>query len=314
MRVALITSCTSRKRVAPLRDLRAHKLSPGPLTNVAADWVDRLRSARSRVPARDFYAGRSFTEALAAAAACEGTLHIVSAGMGLIHVDDPVPPYSLTVAGRVSDNVLSRVKDGVARPAHWWAALNGRLRQGDPLSRLIKSKSADRFVLALPSTYVDLVANDLGSLSASAAAGVRVIGLPSLAAKLPSVLSQSFIPYDERLENTRTGYAGTRADFVQRATRHFITCVLAQDLSGSCEEHAAAVGRFLGGFSRRRIQRRERISDERVKEVIRDMWIESRGRVGHSLRLLRRQRRLSCEQSRFKRLFWEVAAEKGVGA
>jgi hypothetical protein len=312
MRVALITSCTSRKRVVPLRELRAQSLSPAPLTKLAADWVSRLQNARLRIPAKDFYAGRSFTEALAAADFCKATLHIVSAGMGLIHADDPVPPYSLTVAGRVSDNVLTRVKDGQGQPAQWWTALNRRLRQGDPVSRLITSKATNLVVLALPSTYIDLVADDLGSLSARAAVRVRIIGLPSLAAKLPPALASSLIPYDERLENTRTGYAGTRADFVQRATRHFVTCVLARDASGSAEAHAADVERFLSGFSRRRVQQRERIPDERVKAVIRDLWTQSGGRVGHSLRILRRQRRLSCEQSRFKRLFWEVAAERGI--
>src|SRR5690349_6098107 len=144
MRVALITSCTNRKRVVPLRDLRAHNLSSAPLARLAADWVHRLRSARSRVPARDFYAGRGFTAALAAVEAYEVQPHIVSAGMGLIHVDDLVPPYSLTVAGRVSDNGLTRIKEGGGeRPAQWWAALNDQLHQGHPLSRLIRSKSAD---------------------------------------------------------------------------------------------------------------------------------------------------------------------------
>jgi hypothetical protein len=192
--------------------------------------------------------------------------------------------------------------------------LNRRLKRSAPLSRLITSGVADRVVLALPSTYLDLVADDLASLSVQAASCVRVIGLPSLAANLPSVLASALVPYDERLENKRSGYAGTRADFAQRAARHFMTCILARSAQASAAEHAAQVEHFLADFSRPRMQRRERIPDERVKEVIRDMWNESGGRVGHSLRMLRRQRRLSCEQSRFKRLFWEVAAEMGASA
>jgi hypothetical protein len=314
MKVALITSCTNRKRVVPLRQLRGQSLPSASLTKLAGEWASRLQNARTQVAARDFYAGRSFTEALAAAEGCEGALHIVSAGVGLIHVDDPVPPYSLTVTGRVSDNILTRVKDEEALPAHWWAALNGRRRQGKPLSRLLASKAADLYVLALPSTYIDLVVEDLGSLTARAAAKVRVIGLPSLSDRLPPLLVSSLVSYDERLENTRTGYAGTRADFVQRAARHFTTRVLSLHASGSADVHAAEVQRFLSGFTRRRVQQRERIPDDRVKQAIRDLWKASGGRAAHSLRMLRRERRLSCEQSRFKRLFWEVAAEKGVEA
>jgi hypothetical protein len=311
MKVALITSCTSRKRLMPLPLLRARRLARAPLADLAAEWVRRVESAPSHTPAREFYAGRSFTEALAAANRCQGTLHIVSAGVGLIHVDDGVPPYSLTTTGRTSDNVLTRV-DGEGQPAQWWTALNRKLHQRDPLSRLITSPAADLYVLALPATYVDMVSEDLASLSAQVASSVRVIGLPSLAANLPPVLASALVPYDERLQNPRSGHAGTRADFAQRAARHFVTAILARGPHRSAIQHAADVEQFLSGFSRPQIPQRERIPDERVKEVIRDMWKASGGRAGHSLRMLRRERRLSCEQSRFKRLFWEVAAEKGV--
>lgn len=261
MKVALVTSCTSRKRRMPLPQLRAERLSLASLPELAAEWVCRAQSARSRTRARDLYTGRGFTEALAAAESCEAMLHIVSAGFGLIHGDDLVPPYSLTIAGRISDNILTRVKGGQGQPAQWWAALNERLHQRDPLSRLITSSKAQVFVLAMPSTYLSLVTEDLASLPVQVAGRVRVIGLPSLAAKLPSVLGSSLVSYDERFEDRRIGHAGTRADFAQRAARHFMSAILARNLWGSATEHAAEVQRFLSVFSRPRRPHRERIPD-----------------------------------------------------
>jgi hypothetical protein len=306
MRVALISSCTSRKKVDPPRHLCARTLSTGPLTEIANEWVTRLSLVTPTVLAKDFYCGRAFSEAVIAA---DGqSLYVVSAGLGLVRANDAVQPYSLTVSGRDRDNVITKARHSCS-PADWWTALSRALDDERPLSRLMSSNIADVFVLALPRTYMELVVDDLAFISAKAAARVRVIGLPSLAACLPSALVDSLVAYDERLENRRTGCSGTRADFAQRAARHFMSSILPFHRGKTAEVHRAEVERFLSSFQRRRMPLRQRISDDEVRRVIRRTWAESRGHVGKGLRVLRRRCQFSCEQSRFKRLFWEVAAE-----
>lgn len=315
MRIALVSSCTNRKKLVPSPELLARNLFPAPMTELALEWNRRLSAATKTLPARDLYAGRAFTETLGAAQSAHASCYIVSAGLGLIDIEQQVPSYGLTVAGNDQDNVLKKVSEGLPKPNDWWAALNKALGHSRPLADLIEGQSEHLFVLALPSSYMELIANDLSSLSASATGRIRIVGLPSLKKSVPEAILSAFVPYDERLESAQTGVAGTRSDFPQRAARHFVASVLSQAdaLGESTEQHAVRVSKFLAQFRRPEIPVRGRYSDDMIKDVIRGMWDESQGRVTTGLRLLRRERQIACEQSRFKRLFWEVAAEKSAG-
>jgi hypothetical protein len=314
MRVALVSSCTHRKKLAPSQELLARTLPESSLLALAQEWTRRLSLADKKIPARDLYAGRAFTEVLAAKDASNADLYVISAGLGLLEVSQHVPAYSLTVVGADEDNVLSKVSGERVKPKQWWAALSSALGRERPLTSLIEESKDHLFVFALPSTYLDLVAEDIAGVTANAAKRIRIVGLPSLAKAIPKSLASNLIAYDERLEATNSGMAGTRSDFPQRAARHFVTSVLSSPNSAtdSAQSHAVRASEFLAGFERPQIPSRERHSDDMLKNVIRGMWPETQGRVTNGLRLLRRGRGIACEQSRFKRLFWEVASENGV--
>jgi hypothetical protein len=311
MRVAVVTSCTNRKKLTPCAELQARSLPRAPLNSLAKEWTRRSASAPAQVTARNLYAGRAITEALGAATIGGGGCYIVSAGLGLINVEQAAPSYSLTVAGKHGDNVLGKATDGPCNPTEWWFALNETLGFDRPLASLIERNSACVIVLALPSTYLSLVAKDLASVSPAALPRLRILGLPSTSKTLPDLLSKAFVPYDERLESIH-GHAGTRSDFPQRAARHFIGSLLSRPGAAleSSEQHAALVLRCLSEFDRPVIPDRKRCSDEMLKDVIRKMWDESNGSVTSGLKLLRNKRKIACEQARFKRLFWEVAEQK----
>jgi hypothetical protein len=312
MQVAIISSCTNRKKRPPASGLLARSLPDGPVDAVAREWVRRVSLSATDLLVQGLYAGRAFTEAVAASRAGAGGFHIVSAGLGLVSADDHAPSYNLTVAGDDEDNVLRKVTSGGARPTQWWTALTtaqGKLR---PLSGLIAQQPSRAFVLALPSSYAELVADDLAAIPDRDLARVRIVGLPNLQKSLPQAATKAFVPYDERLEVAAEGRAGTRSDFPQRAARHFIEFVWREQPSASPEEHRQRVASFLSKLEAPARPDRVRYTDEMLKEVIRDLWDESEGRVTNGLRLLRRKRQIACEQSRFKGLFWEVAAELGT--
>jgi hypothetical protein len=314
MRVALVSSCTNRKKLPPPSELQARNLAESSLPALAHEWSRRLSEANRTLSVRDLYGGRAFTEAIAASKAANADFFIISAGLGLVAIDERVPSYSLTVAGSDADNILRKVRDFPGRPKHWWTALNRSLGRGAPLARLVEEHNDQLFVFALPSTYLEMVSEDLEALSAASIKRLRIIGLPTLKKFIPAQLVENLIAYDERLEAPDSSMSGTRSDFPQRAARHFITSVLADPNAAaeSATEHAARVSRFLTQFSRPEIPNRERHTDAVLKNVIRGMWGDSQGRVTSGLKLLRRERGIACEQARFKRLFWEVAAEKGV--
>lgn len=311
MRVALITSCTSRKKATPSPKLTARRLPRLPVGPLADEWKKRVSAANEKLAARDLYAGRAFTEAVAGSEFGKGGCYVVSAGLGLLSIDQQVPAYSLTITGNTEDNVLRKIV-GERCLKSWWTALTKSFDTDRPVSRLITGHGECLFVIALPSAYLELIVNDLCALSSDDAKRIRIIGLPSLRGFVPDALASTFVAYDERIEAAGSGYAGTRADFPQRAAHHFISTVAKKAPLGSVAKHASMVEGFLSSFERPERPNRKRYTDEMLKDAIRALWLEAQGRVSNGLRVLRRKRRIACEQSRFKRLFWEVAAEKGA--
>jgi len=311
MRIGLITSCTNRKRQPAPPQLRARNLGPGSIHVVATDWANRVRGEQSRTRARDLYGGRSFSEAKAASTIAGAALYIVSAGLGLVEADDLIPSYSLTVTGADPDNVLARLVGSVS-PKSWWSALCAALQTTRPLTQLVSTKTDHLFILALPRSYFDLIAEEIQALPQEALRRLRIIGLSSIKAHIAPNVSSSVVVYDERLEVAGGSLSGTRSDFVQRAARHFLTTVLPDARVASAQEHNRLVAAQLSPFKAPVRPIRSRLSDDALRAVIREFWDDTGGRVTAGLRLMRRDRQLACEQSRFKRLFWEVAAEKGL--
>lgn len=310
MRVALVSSCTNRKKLKVPDDLRARNLPEGTLEFVAREWASRVEGAPGAIKAKDLYAGRAFTEVLASRPFAEGGCYIVSAGLGVIELEEAAPAYSLTVVGRDPDNVLRKIAtDCIVHPRDWWRILVHKVGVGQSLVDIVEHNEGTLFVLALPSTYLKLLEEDLLALSEEAVARTRIIGLPSLRKLLPESIQSSLITYDERFEAAGVGLGGTRSDFSQRAARHFLSFVLPGCASRSASDHRDQVSRWLRDFSRPITPKRQRYDDEDLKKIIREMWDETKGLVTIGLRMLRRERNIACEQSRFKRLFREVAEE-----
>ncbi|OYV67537.1 MAG: hypothetical protein B7X09_01145 [Acidiphilium sp. 21-66-27] len=162
-------------------------------------------------------------------------------------------------------------------------------------------------ILALPGTYLGLIADELASLPPSILARIRLVG-PSRGVVGPK-LAEVWMPYDSRFENAEGPNPGTRGDFAQRAARHFAEVVVRDAPRGDVATHAAMVERCLDPLLPPALPRRATGTDAELIEVIRDLLPQAGGRSGETLRLLRRQAGRACEQARFRRLF--VAATQG---
>ncbi|MBS5904538.1 MAG: hypothetical protein KIC89_17845 [Acetobacteraceae bacterium] len=307
MQHLVLAPCTRRKRVQVEPDLRASALEPAAIGRVAEAWVARLRRSRFQVTAECLYAGRGLVEARRAASAIGAQLRIVSAGLGLVDGKQAVPAYSLTVGANDSDSIASRVV-GLFSPGLWWEALHGALGSpGGVLASLLRTCDG-LVILALPGTYLDLIADELASLPPSALARMRLVGPPR--GMVGPRLADVWMPYDARFESPAGPNPGTRSDFAQRAARHFAEVVVGAAPRGDATTHAAMVERCLGPLLPPAPPRREVGTDAELIEVIRELLPQSDARSGETLRLLRHQAGRACEQGRFRRLF--AAATKGA--
>ena len=101
-------------------------------------------------------------------------------------------------------------------------------------------------LLALPSTYLGMVEEDLLALPDETLGRLRLFGL-GIGTRVNPKLRALVMPYDARLDDRRSPIRGTRSDFASRALRHFAEVVLAQAPHGSADEHRARVEAALSG-------------------------------------------------------------------
>ncbi len=295
---AVITSCTQRKSGA-VRVKFGELPEICRLETLANAWRRLVTTAPSAKTAATLYKGRSISDTTAVAAHLSTRWYVVSAGLGLIREDQTVPPYDCTVApGSELGDRLARLR---ATTADWWSVLNAAHPR--PLSRLIAQGPT---LLALPSSYLRMVVDDLSHLSTKEAERLRIFTSTAGAAVVPDSLAECVMPYDDRLESI-PGYCGTRADFAQRALRHFALKLDATKLSR--HDSRARVTAALAGRARPSRSPGARLPDDEIRRILATQWARHEGSSTRLLRYLRDEARVSCEQKRFSRICQSLAAE-----
>lgn len=299
---AVITICSKRKRITQSPSARAASLPTGKLTAVAARWLKELSDAPKGEAASKLYAGRAFALARSAADQAAAPLYVISAGLGLVASETPVPSYALTVAGAGEDAIGPRVEDSF-KAAQWFdAVLGGPYSVG--LDRPFQEAGA-LVLVALTRAYAGLVGDALSRLPATDKSRLRIFGT-AVEDRLPRPLHRQIMPYDGRLESV---FPGTQADFAQRALADFATTVALQNPRASAEEHATAVSTRLEGRLAPPRPQRLRRTDSEILELIKLRAASSRP---VSLRALRDEEGIACEQGRFGRLMQTfLAVEAG---
>jgi len=294
----VVTNCTQRKSGRGGIDLiQLPRMQE--VERLAAVWQGLVGQALPVGPAQSLYQGRSIADTAAVAAHLASSWYVVSAGLGLVRSDQPVPAYECTVAA--GSELGGRLKQSGATTADWWNAITAP--QPHPVSRLIGQFPT---LLALPSTYLRMIHDDLAAVSAAKARQLRIFTSAAGAQFVPEHLADCVMPYDDRLESV-SNYAGTQSDFAQRALRHFVEALEAAALP--LEEARASVSEALAHEPRRLRLMGKRMSDEEIRRELTAQWARHAGSSTRLLRYLRHEARISCEQKRFSLLWQSLAAE-----
>lgn len=299
----VVSNCSKRKRASLDPTLRAGDLAAGSSDFVAAAWSQRLRTAHLVSQVEDLYGGRAFSEARQTAHGLNARFAVVSAGLGLVDGNVAVPAYSLTIAHRDPDGILTKTG---SNSSDWWAAVRG-------CSPFHNASMPDEGLIlaALSSTYLAMVADEWAAWPDERLARLRLFTKEEPKG-LAEGLRQAWMPYDDRLDAAGGGHAGTQSDFAQRALRHFAITI---GDKGTLDHDRAAVQDGLHGLQARQVPVRARHSDDELRTLITNEWDVVSGRSGAMLRHLRDDLGVACEQSRFKRLFGLVINDRteGVG-
>jgi hypothetical protein len=196
-----------------------------------------------------------------------------------------------------------------ASSADWWNTLTKARGREHPISDLIHSDADAVVLIALPAGYIDLIASDLEHVRPSAVDRLRIFTSRPGRERLPPTLRRVALPYDDRFE--ASSRSGTKADFPQRAMRHFVEDLRAAALPLAAAHHK--VLESLAPFEAPRIPRRQRKLDYEVEQLISQHWERFSGSSTRLLRFLRDEANVACEQSRFRLLWRSVRADRTRG-
>jgi hypothetical protein len=307
MHLLAITTCTDRKKHPVPPALDASGLPAGSQNAVSRAWRSRINAAQKVGPADSVYCGRSFQEAATAARSGRADFRIISGGLGLIESHQQIPSYSLSLVKQSAEYIGSRVKDTPFDASRWWNDIQ-HSNKAFPLANLIRKNSTTIAVLAISSTYLSLVADDLASLSDDDLVRVRLIGMGIETACIPKIRN-CVLPYDNRLDGPDSPIPGTRGDFASRAMRHFIEDVLPDHRTDSLAAHKTAVKHRLGKWRHPKLISRPSKTDHEIILLIKKNWDAIEGKSSLGLRYLRDVEKIACEQSRFRSLFQRAAKE-----
>lgn len=295
----VVTNCTARKKTGmPLVPFAPKGES---IRQVVEEWRTSLAAQASRLKAGRMYVGRSILEARNVSQDIGAPLFIVSAGIGLVESDEPIPGYDISASGNVSELAVTLARLGVSK-SDWWHLL----ASGKGIGWLLRENPEAIVLVSLPSEYLDMVLGELEALPSGDLARIRVFTSPAGRKKIGRVPGLPSLPYDERLESI-PGYAGTRSDFPQRALKHFVAGLNGHVLP--IDEASHLVAASLGGFACKALPQRRRLDDGEIRGLIRQAWDSVGGNSAKLLRHLRDTELVSCEQGRFTRLRRQVEAE-----
>lgn len=293
----LVTNCTARKRVTETVLSMSSEMIGSSFASTVSNWRRALASHQTLRAAKDVYVGRSIIEAQYAAKSAKGALYFVSAGLGIVAANDLIPTYDLTPA-KAKAGLSVVLKEHKKSSSDWWdkLSING-------LSKLINQFSSEQFLIALPATYLRMVANDLSLCDVGDTSRLRIFTSSAGVRELPELLAKCVMPYDERLESI-PGFAGTRSDFPQRAMKHFVEELDAVKIDTDCAH--SVVENALAAYRPRKILNRKRLDDMEIKQLIITKWDSCQGRSARLLRAIRDEEMVACEQGRFAHLWREV--------
>jgi hypothetical protein len=309
-RIGLLVPCTKRKRGVVVDALRIRSLPRTDTCSLAAEWTRRLGAASGRRPATDLYVGQGWAYALAARRLLIGRsarvdAFVLSAGLGLISADHPVPPYSATFSSG-EDQVAARADDDSPRAAihRRWLGLLHATRGASGRSNLEQLSRCDYVVAAMGAEYVEAAGELLAEL-ADALGGDRLL-LVSVGTRLRAEdpLSKVQLPVDTLAEML---LPGARSSLNQRLLKWIVEEVVPTTGWDRAALGAEIAARLAGASAGQPRGPRPvwRLDDSQVAA-----WIAERLRVdpdASQSRLLQEFRKTgSCEQGRFGRLVASV--------
>ena len=302
----IVLACTARKRASEPGYPRLRNVARAPISDRVTKWVALVSTAPQRYVAANLYAGEYWQTARKLASRAESTggtgVFVVSAGLGLVGIDDAVPMYGATLAARHPDSVLASSDPTAPRHVRrqWWDELTRAevLRRGGPqrLVDLAEDGSETLVMVCVGRNYLDAVATDLKDLVGRLGDPERVM---VFASGTPLAgLEDSWVAVSGSL---RLVLGGSLSSTNLRAAK----AVLAElgTSSPSADKARRVVASLTASAGKLPTYDRQRQHDDAILDWIHDHLVEVPNATKTAALRCFRDGGKACEQVRFNRLF-----------
>jgi hypothetical protein len=307
--VNVVVTCSKDKRFAVPDSCFLRQVTASTLECRLDEWQkSTIRQWNARVRVLDLYSGDHWATVKSfRSPSAKLEMWVCSAGFGLLHVDDLVPPYAATFSPSHPDFVgAGLAKDlRASAPAEWWRQIQSRWqgelsRHPRSLADLMQSRNDEKFLVVASANYLNAIADDLKT-GLSRLSDRDNLVVVSAGTNLLEGLNDNLVPCDARMQLMVGG-----------AMRSVNTRLAAKILREA--EDPLSVGDLRHRYGRMledlppipRFDRKQ-LSDSEISEFIRSRF-RSGVATSHS-KLLRalRDEGIACEQKRFASLFRRVA-------
>jgi hypothetical protein len=309
----ILASCAERKRLSVPPALRLASIRGRDIRERAARWWQRLMDHPSEtLAATDLYAGGHWSVVrrlpdVARARGLRPELWVISAGYGLVPATASLHAYSATFAPGHPDSV-SRDSSAASDRQAWWAEL-ARFKGPDrkaprSIAALVLRDPSASVVVVASGHYVDAIEQDLLDAASRLAERERLIIITTPGRMTRGRLGPHVVTAPAQWQPI---LGGARTSLHARLAEK----ILYDAADGlSVETVRARLERVLERSPVVPQDGRQKMTDNDVRAFIRHALARD-PRAGHSklLRGLRESGR-ACEQSRFRRLFFEVTGRK----
>lgn len=311
--ILILASCTERKRLPVPSALRVRSIQGRDVRARAARWWQRLmKNPGETLTATDLYAGGHWSvvrrlPGVARARGLRPALWVISAGYGLVPETASLHAYSATFSPGHQDSVTLAGSATDNRQA-WWAEL-ARLKGPDrkaphSIAALVGQDPSCSVLIVASAHYVDAVAADLMKAAENLVERERLIIITTPGRMARGPLGPHVIAAQAQWQPI---LGGARTSLHARLAAK----ILDEAVHGlSVETVRARLERVLERSTAVPQDGREKMMDDDVRAFIRQ-GVARDPQAGHSklLRALRDSGR-ACEQSRFRRLFFEVTGRQ----
>jgi hypothetical protein len=302
-----VATCTARKRLPIADGLSAHVLPTKSMQARFKEWTTRLANDNSpRASTLDLYCGNSWAIVREIHKRHSGELRgwVISAGRGLLPLDEAISSYAATFSPTEKDYVAAGVDgDSISQ---WWEFLCQHRRECgakvSSLTTLAKTYPNEPILAAVSAEYFKATKNDLLA-AREHLADPDLLVIVSSGTKAGGELAGNLVPSDARLEHVfGKSRMALNMRVAQMILEHFSTHRLRAKQIG---KH---LSELLDSLPPSEYPKRVSSTDEEVEAfLLKRLNSEPNPSYTRYLREYRATGR-ACEQRRFRALYRDLAS------